>query len=1174
MVEMSVPYVVIVNDAPTQLLLQEALVRDAGFEVQSFSGAEEALKAMNPAAPPALIMTDLNMPGIDGWQFCRLLRSREYAAFNQVPLLVFSASFTGLVPEKIAAEFGVESFLSYPINEKQFIERVRNIVLHGVREISPLRVLIVENDSAFASTLQELFTENGYLVETVSTIRDALKLFPNKSFDIAVLDHHLSDGVGTSLLDTFRDESAGCLCVMMTSDPNPNLALGWMRRGAAAYVHKPFNPGYLLELCSRALRERTLRRVENLLEERTREVRESEERFQRIYTQSPVGVVLVDIDLRFLHCNDAFCRLVGYTEKELQAKTVKEIAYPPDQEVGQPEVRAILAGEAEQAMVETRYLRKDGEIVWGSVTFRLTHDYQGRPASLLALVQDITERKRAEEQERVAQAKYRVLFESLPLGVTITGNSGEIIEINQSSGRILGLPRNTQALQTLNRAPWKTVRPDGTPMPAREYAGMLALRYNRPVDGVEMGICRDSGEIRWLNVSAAPIPLEGYGAVVTYSDITERKRTEDSLRIASLYSRNLIETSLDPLVTISAEGKIMDVNRATEKVTGLGREQLIGTDFADYFTDPALARAGYQKVFSQGQVTGYPLAIRHASGILTDVLYNASVFRNEQGGVLGVFAAARDITELKQAEEQLRASEERMSNAFQYASIGMAFVGTDGRWMKVNPALVRLLGYTEEELLAKTFQDITHPDDLDTDLDYVRRILQGEITTYQMEKRYFHRNGGIVWVLLSVSLVRDSQGNPLHFISQIQDITARKQAEEARLDLERQLQRTQKAESLGRMAGAIAHHFNNQLQAVSGFLELAMDKLAPGTGLWEDITEAMNAARRAAQVSGLMLTYLGQSHGEKMPLNLSDVCRQSLPMFESLLPKNVLLEADFPADGPRIRANANQMQQILTNLLTNAWEAMGKRQGAVRLVVRTVHPSGIPATRRVFPAESAFGPRPYACLEVIDSGCGMADEEIDKIFDPFYSSKFTGRGMGLSVVLGIVREHEGVITVESQQGLGSSFHVYLPQVEDAVSREEPVEEKIRPGKKSGTMLLVEDEEPVRQVTTALLEHLGFMVLSAKDGMEAVQMFRQHAGLIQWVLCDLSMPRMNGWETLVAIRQLAPDIPVILASGYSEELLNDGDYEERPQAFLCKPYRRTELCRAIESILPPREGTES
>ena len=395
-------------------------------------------------------------------------------------------------------------------------------------------------------------------------------------------------------------------------------------------------------------------------------------------------------------------------------------------------------------------------------------------------------------------------------------------------------------------------------------------------------------------------------------------------------------------------------------------------------------------------------------------------------------------------------------------------------------------------------------------------------------------------------------------------------AERDKAKLEDQNRQLQKAESLGRMAGAIAHRFNNLLGVVLGNLEMVMNVLPSESAAVENLIDAIQAARKTAEVSGLMLTYLGQSRAKADALDLAAACRRSLETIRSGMPKEVLLKCDLPSNGPVVRANAAQLQQALTNICTNAWEAIGAGRGTVQVAVKVVSPDEIAAANR-FPLD--WHPRefPHACIEVADSGCGIAGKDMEKLFDPFFSSKFTGRGLGLPVVLGVAKACGGGVTVESKPGKGSTFRLFFPVEEQA-----PAIQPDRAGQPfrfeaGGTVLLAEDEEMLRKLTAAALNGLGLNVIAAGDGDEAIEAFRRHQEEILFVLLDLTMPRVNGWETLEALRTLCPGVRVILTSGFSEAHVMNGEHLTLPNVFLAKPYDRNELISAISRVLAGQDG---
>jgi signal transduction histidine kinase len=479
-------------------------------------------------------------------------------------------------------------------------------------------------------------------------------------------------------------------------------------------------------------------------------------------------------------------------------------------------------------------------------------------------------------------------------------------------------------------------------------------------------------------------------------------------------------------------------------------------------------------------------------------------------------------------------------------------------------------------LSIQTWMDLCHPEDLIHSNALLDKHFKRESANYQCEARMKHKNGAWIWILDHGRVIEwDEDGNPLRMIGTHTDITERKRVETEKLELETQNWQLQKTESLGRMAGAIAHHFNNLLQVVMGNLEIAIDDLPRGSGRLGSLVEAMSASHKAMEISGLMLTYLGQTHGSHEPLDLSGICRNSLTLLQASAPKDARLKADFPYPGPVILANANQIQQILTNLVSNAWEAFDGRDGTVNLTIRTVSQADIPAGMK-YPIDWQPQNIAYACLEVTDKGRGIGKRDIEKIFDPFFTTKFTGRGLGLPVAVGIAKAHGGGITVESDPGGGSIFRVFLPVSDEETFWLDALPEKtsVTPARSErnsspgpgDTVLVVEDDEQVRKLTCSMLAHLGYPSLEANDGLEAVGVFRQHHGDIGCVLSDLTMPHMDGWDTLTALREISPGIPVILSSGYDEAQIMSAGHPERPDAFLSKPYHCKDLGDAIARVL--------
>jgi len=574
---------------------------------------------------------------------------------------------------------------------------------------------------------------------------------------------------------------------------------------------------------------------------------------------------------------------------------------------------------------------------------------------------------------------------------------------------------------------------------------------------------------------------------------------------------------------------------------------------------------------------------------------------------------ARTLEERNTLFLSLQESEEKYRSLVQNSNdIIWAFDMASQKFTFSSGALERILGYPMETAPNLTMDDVFSSETKKEVMAAFGKAGKRGSPGGQVfiEAKHRHQNGSFVWMEISATALKDGDGKVVGFAGVTRDIRERKMAEAERAALEAdravlQVQnwQLQKAESLGRMAGAVAHHFNNQLQAVIGNLELAMHDVPGSPGSFETLMQAMKAAREAATVSGQMLTYLGQTVGRRETLDLAEACRLVLPVLQAGMPGNIVLKTDLPSPGPAVNVNRSQMEQVLTNLFNNAQEGMAGGSGDIHVTVSAVSSVDIPAKHR-FPIDWTPEADAYACIEVKDDGPGILEQDLGKVFDPFFSTKFTGRGLGLPVALGIVRAHGGCIAVESRVGgrrtedrgqraeggglnsenlgvfaslrenpVGSVFRVYLPLSAETVPQQPEKAVKFQQVQAGGLVLLVEDTEQVRKLGVRMLELLGCGVLAAKDGVEGVEIFRERRDDIGFVLCDLTMPRMDGWKTLEALRKIRPDVRVILSSGYDEASVMSGDHPEWPQAFLAKPYSLEDLREAIGRIIEPQIDTD-
>lgn len=511
--------------------------------------------------------------------------------------------------------------------------------------------------------------------------------------------------------------------------------------------------------------------------------------------------------------------------------------------------------------------------------------------------------------------------------------------------------------------------------------------------------------------------------------------------------------------------------------------------------------------------------------------------------------------------EALRQSEENFRLFFELAPIGMGISSIDGHILQVNEAFCRLLGYTSAELVGKRFAHITHPDDISAKLALGQKLINQEITDFQMENRYIGKDGRPRNTVLHTSLIFDRDNKPSRFIGQMVDITARKEAEEA-------LRQAQKLESIGILAGGIAHDFNNLLTGIMAQASLALAKLPFGNSARENIHKSIVAAERAAELTRQLLAYAGKGHAHIEPTQLNHMVMENIELLNISL-KDVSLHMELDPALPLIEADRGQIQQVIMNLVINAAEAVINREQ--NYVTIMTYPQMIVAEEfnTTFVGNEKPASGAYVCLQVSDTGGGMAIATQERIFDPFFSTKEDGRGLGLSATFGIIRAHKGGLIVQSDLEKGTTFTVMFP----ASSSSAPLAEI--PTKKehaflvyeqSSCVLVIDDEAPVREAVYDILSSVGLRVLAAEDGQTGIKMYRRHRAEIDLVLLDMRMPGMNGEETFKALKGIDPAVKVVLSSGYNEAETMSRFVGEGVTSFLQKPYNLETLLRTVESLV--------
>ncbi len=520
----------------------------------------------------------------------------------------------------------------------------------------------------------------------------------------------------------------------------------------------------------------------------------------------------------------------------------------------------------------------------------------------------------------------------------------------------------------------------------------------------------------------------------------------------------------------------------------------------------------------------------------------------------------KEIAERGKAEDELKSERDSLNTLMEglaSSGVGVSVVSSEFEILSQNEVMAERFGESGGRHCYEAYRDRESPCGGCRMRKAIREGSAGRAGFIARDGRTYE---------LFVAPLRGSDGTGKRVIEVFFDVTALKRAEAARIDMAKRLEKLEKVESLGRMASSIAHHFNNKLGSVLGNLELALYDLPEDSDVRACIVESMKAAHQAADVSLMMLAYLGQTSGRKDPVDLVEIIRESLQSSSVSIPRHVHLKTDFPPGRPIILGDNLHLKQIIANLVSNAVEAMEHNEGNITVAVQVTRSSEIRGFR-FFPMDWEPKAEQYICLSVSDTGCGMELTTIEKLFDPYFSTKFTGRGMGLPVLLGLVRAHNGATTVVSSLGRGSTFRVFFPlHAIEAVPPLKEIPHTRGAGLEGALVLLVDDDPLVLNMAQSMLSRMGYGVLAASGGAEAVKLFEEDPDRVRIVITDLSMPGMDGWQTLTALRKIRPNIPVVLTSGYDAVYALGRDSTEQPNAFMHKPYSMVDCRLAIDKAL--------
>lgn len=663
--------------------------------------------------------------------------------------------------------------------------------------------------------------------------------------------------------------------------------------------------------------------------------------------------------------------------------------------------------------------------------------------------------------------------------------------------------------------------------------------------------------LRWGALGCFLLVIAASAGLVA-RDSMRRVKAERAARVSADTTRALLDATTDVALLLDTAGRVQAANGACARALGTSAQELVGRSVFD-FLPPDVAerrRAWLAETVSTGQAI-------HRDDADGPLRYDNLIYpiRDDDGLVKHVAVFARDITERRAAEQALARSEQRYRTIVETAQEGIWLMDRDNRVTFVNDRMARLLGYEVADMTGRPLSDFLD-DESRAHVQQQSERLRSQ-TSAQFEVRFRRRDAGALWTLVSASSRFDETGSYVGALGMCTDITDRRRAEQERQRLEQRIMQAQKLESLGVLAGGIAHDFNNLLQAILGHAELALDAAAGDTTITESLQEIRAAGQRAATISGQMLAYSGRGGLAREIVSVSDVISNMSHMLRLSVSRKTHLHQHLMPDLPPVRVDVSLLRQAVLNLVINASEALEDREGDITVNTGCLQWSRGDLQELVGAPELPEGA--YVHVEVKDTGSGMDHAIMEHMFDPFFSTKFPGRGLGLPVVQGFARAHQGGIRVHSRHGEGTTIAVVLPVHEAGMTP--PLPSQGQDGwRGEGTLLVVDDEQTVLSLGRRLLGTLGFRVVTAGDGREAMEALRGAATPFRAVLLDLVMPRMSGDEALDAIRKEFPGLPVLVVSGYARAEVEQRLQGHRPDGFVQKPFDRATLVEALRAIL--------
>ena len=859
------------------------------------------------------------------------------------------------------------------------------------------------------------------------------------------------------------------------------------------------------------------------------------------------SIVISDLQGIIVDVNQATLEMYGADDRgDLTGKSSLDLIAPEEREKAVAGTQEVL----EKGYVRSREYRiitKDGGRVPVEMSVALLKDAEGEPTGFVAVSRDITERKRAEEALRESEERYRALFESKLDGVCVIDEAMTLLLANQAAADIFGFD-SVQEMLEVN--PFRFIPPEERERLLTTVQQDMFRDDKREL--VEFRLMTKAGEEVWISAVGAVMEFQGKPAgLVSFRDITERKRAEEALRESEERYRTLFERVPVGLYRTTAEGEILDANPAMVEMFGYAdRESLLAANARDLFVNPDRRRDELALLHRVGVVHNYEAQMRRRDGAAMWVEDTVRTVRDSEGKVVYHEGNLEDITERKRAEEALRQSEEIKALILDRMSELVVLQDDDHTLVLVNRAVAESVGVEPDELVGlrcyEVWQQRSEPCE-GCPVALARET--GEPREAQMTTP-----DGREW-LVRGSPVLDESGNVVGLVEVALEVTER-------VELEERLRRAAKLEAVGQLAAGVAHQFNNLMTVVNGYSEFIMNRLAPHDPMREDVREIQRAGNRAARLTSQLLSFGRRQMLQMQVVSWNEVLEGMGGALESVVREDICLELKLASGLGKVKIDPGQMEQVLMGMVTNSCEAMPT--GGV-LVIETANAE---LDEAYAASHEGVEPGEYVMLAISDTGVGMTPEVQEHIFEPFFTTKgmALGTGLGLAAVYGMVKQIGGSIDVYSEPGQGTTFKIYLLRVDETQVREEPERLRIKIPGGTETILVMEDNEGVRRLAVNLLARLGYKVLGAASGAEALGLVRGGDERIDLVLTDVVMPDMSGSELVGRLCKERPGLKAVYMSGYPDEVIMYHGVRVPESRLMQKPFHIQEVAERLREVL--------